>query len=97
MRKAINDALQKSTPIMKQTIGQATPIIKKSIEQATPIIKQSIDKVTPIMKQTMNQANSIINTMVSTSRVVKWSVILVSSGVFLFGASKVIDSVRSKQ
>ena len=82
MRKAIDDALQKATPIMKQV---------------TPIMKQSIDKATPIMKQTMNQANSIINTMVSTSRVVKWSVILVSSGVFLFGASKVIDSVRFKQ
>jgi len=93
MRKAIDDALQKATPIMKQV----TPIMKQSIDKATPIMKQTMNQANSIMKQTMNQANSIINTMVSTSRVVKWSVILVSSGVFLFGASKVIDSVRFKQ
>mgnify|MGYP001764688475 CR=1 FL=1 len=45
----------------------------------------------------LNKGNEIKNNMVSTIKtttlVTKWSIILTSSGIFLYGASRFIDSV----
>ncbi len=66
-------------------------------------LKELFTKISVPVKQTTAKtiesiakpANTIVSTIQTTSRITKWSVILISGGVFLFGLSKTIDSVNN--
>ncbi|MCJ7638235.1 MAG: hypothetical protein MUO21_12160, partial [Nitrososphaeraceae archaeon] len=66
-------------------------VTKQTTIQAAEHAKQ---KSHQIMENIVKPANNLVATVRSTSRVAKWSIILISSGIFLFGLSKAVMSVN---
>lgn len=58
------------------------------------VSKQIITRGKDNIKAVANQTNNIIQTTREATRVVKWSVLLLSTGLFLFGTAKVIEAIR---
>lgn len=89
---------------LKDKVQQVPIVAKQAQETVTNASKQGTETITNASKQAMtvanasyNQVNSIVNTARSTGRVMKWSIILVSSGIFLYGVARVLEALPKKE
>ena len=59
------------------------------------IIKPTASSISKTTDTIMKPATSIISTVRTTSRVAKWSILLISGGIFLFGLAKTVESLNN--
>jgi hypothetical protein len=72
-------------------------LLKDKVQQVPIIAQQTKETAFTAASSGYNQVNSIVNTARSTGRIMKWSIVLISSGVFLYGVSRVMEAWPKKE